>query len=86
MANKHLQSVDEQYEPPTRGGSGDGGGDSFGERLARLETRIEYLATKEDVSEVKVLIERKLNWLLYGIVGVMLTSIAALITALIRLW
>ncbi len=62
MANDHLQTVDEQFEPPVRGSSGDGGGDSLGERLARLETRIEYLATKEDVSEVKVLMEKKLNW------------------------
>lgn len=34
VANKHIQSVDEQIEPQVRGISGDGGGDDFGERLA----------------------------------------------------
>ena len=45
---------------------------------------MEYMATREDVSEIKVLIERKestmLRWLL-GLVGV---AVASLFTALVR--
>lgn len=46
-------------EPP--GKSGDGGG-NFGERLAAVETHVQYLATKEDIAQVKV-------WILSGVIG-----------------
>lgn len=75
-----------QLAPPTGtpspAGPGNGGG--YGERLARIEAKMEYMATREDVSEIKVLIERKestmLRWLL-GLVGV---AVASLFTALVR--
>ena len=86
MGNSHLHVVDKQPEPPAVSSSGDGGGNNFGERLARLETHVGFLATKEDISEVKVLIERKLNRILYYIIGIMVTSITGLAIALIRIW
>ena len=43
-------------------------------------------ATKTDVSEVKVLIERKLNWVLYVMIGILVTAVGSLITALIKIW
>ena len=86
MGNSNLHVVDKQPEPPAVSSSGDERGDSFGERLARLETHVEYLATKEDISEVRVLIERKLNRILYCIIGIMVISITALAIALIRIW
>ena len=51
-------------------GSGDNGGNgNYGERLARLEERlessIEHMATKEDIQKIKV-------WVLTGILGGML--------------
>ena len=39
--------------PPVSASSGAGGGGDYGERLARLETRIEQTATKEDVEKLR---------------------------------
>ena len=39
--------------PPISVSSGAGGGGDYGERLARLETRIEQTATKEDVEKLR---------------------------------
>ena len=91
MTERRFHAVDTQYPPPTpptppTGSASNGKGNSVGERLARLETRIEYLATKEDVSKLETLIEKKLNWILYGMVGILVTSLVGLMTALIRLW
>ncbi len=92
MENPRPRAVNEQLElsePPARTSPSNGGRDNFEGRLARLETHVGYLATKEDVSEVKVLIERKLNWVLYcmiGIMGIMVTGISGLVMALIRIW
>lgn len=46
-------------EPPEAesGGRGGGGGGSFDSRLARLETHITYLATREDVQGVRTELE-----------------------------
>ena len=45
-------------DPEGSGGSGgEGGGDGIEARLAVLEARVEYLATKEDVAEVKSRVE-----------------------------
>lgn len=43
--------------PPSHGRGGNGG-PSHGERLARLETKMDHAATREDVLAVKVSIER----------------------------
>ena len=59
-----LRVVDEnsQSEPSASASSGGDGGDGTEIRLARLETRIEYLATKEDIQKIKV-------WVLTGVIG-----------------
>ena len=59
-----LRVVDEniQSEPNASASSGGTGGDGTESRLARLETRIEYLATKEDIQKIKV-------WVLGGAIG-----------------
>ena len=59
-----LRAVDEniQSEPNASASSGGAGGDSTESRLARLETRIEYLATREDLQKIKV-------WVLSGALG-----------------
>lgn len=52
-----LRGVDDSYqeEPPAdeQSAGGDGGGSDFGERLARVEARMDALATKEDLAEIK---------------------------------
>ena len=68
--------------PPASSGSGNGGS-GHGERLARIETELKHVATREDVEAIKTLIERKeatmLRWLL-GLVGVAaITLVAAVI-------
>ena len=49
------------------GGNGSGGGDTR-ERLARLEEKVEHLATKEDIQKIKV-------WILLGIIGALPISV-----------
>lgn len=79
-----------QSEPPSNYGAGGGsGGDDYGERLARLETRMDYLATKEDVTKIEVgvtqnieiAVEKMKVWILSGVLGavVVATSIAVAI-------
>lgn len=61
--------------------SGNGGGGNFGERLARIEERIQHLATTAEMKEVLTEIEKAksqftiIKWLL-GILVVALVSIA----------
>jgi len=50
-----------QSEPPPHHRGGGGGGD-YGERLARLEARMGFLATKEEIQKIKV-------WVLSGVLG-----------------
>ncbi len=53
-----------------RDSGSNGGGDHYGERLARIEARLEYFATKEDIQRIKV-------WILAGVLGGM--SITAML-------
>ena len=67
MTRPPLRAVDQSEDPPagTPGpGGGGNGGSSYGERLARIETRLENVATREDVSDVKTLIERRISTIL----------------------
>ncbi len=66
------------------GKPGSGGGDNFGERLARIETKLEYMATREDISEIKALIEKKEASQIRWLVGLILVTMASLAVALIR--
>ncbi len=57
-------------ESSGKGGGGNGGG--FESRLSRLETHLQYLATKEDIQKLKV-------WWLVGIItGMGLAATVAL--------
>ena len=81
MANNIHELSDARPAPtdPPGGGGGDIGG-----RVSALEARLDYLATKEDVSEIKTLIATReatmLRWLI-GLVGV---SAISLLTILVR--
>lgn len=54
-----------------RGTAGDGEGRSqFGERLARIEAKMEHVATKEDIQQLKV-------WVLGGVLGALGLAVVA---------
>ena len=63
FGNGWLKMTDENNvrklsRPPALASSGAGGGGDYGERLARLETRIEQTATKEDVEKLRTEVVR----------------------------
>ena len=85
-----LRSVAPTGNPGDTGG-GDNGGDP-GERLARIETQLQYVATRDDISELKVLVANEISdikviisqtdssrskWM----IGVMMTVVLALVSA-----
>lgn len=68
-----------------------GGGGGFGERLARVEAHLEHTATREDVAEVKnlieqvkTLIERKESTMLRWLIGIIAIAAVSLMAALLR--
>ena len=73
MNGSHLRSVDPAQEEPdvpaSSTGRGGGGGGNIESRLARLETHLGYLATKEDIQKIKV-------WILGGVIGGMVAALA----------
>ena len=76
MSEPRLRAVD-AAEPDASGGSGGGGGKRIEERLAALETRIDYLATKEDIQKIKV-------WVLAGVIGAVVVALGIAL-AILRL-
>lgn len=61
-----------------RGQHGNGGGNTVAERLARLETRIQYLATE-------AYIEKRVNSLLLALIGVTI-GVVGIATTIIIAW
>ena len=80
MSERRLHAVDspEPEGPAISPGGGGGGGSRIEERLAALETHLQYLATKEDIQKLKI-------WVLGGVIaaGVAGLGVAVLI---VRLW
>ena len=81
----YPRPADAQADPPisSSSSSGGGGGD-VGERLARIETTLEHVATRESVADMKTLIERKESTMLRWLLGILATAAIALVVALIR--
>lgn len=80
MSARELRAADDaQTEPDAPASSGGGGGRGVESRLAALETRVEYLATKEDVQKIKV-------WVLSGVIAGILagTMLAAALLKFIQ--
>jgi len=75
-------------QPSQTSGSNDGSGSGFGERLARLEEKVEgvkeNMATKADIQEVKTLIATKETQATRWQIGVMGGALIAVVAALIR--
>lgn len=87
-SDRHLHPV--SGAPVSAAGGGNDGGD-IRERLARIETQMKFMATREDVAEVKNLIAEKeattLKWLtrLVTVASIsLLTAVIGLLAALIR--
>lgn len=68
---------------PAPAGPGNGGS-THGERLARIEAKMEHVATREDVSELKVLIERKESTMLRWLLGILAVAGVSVLAALLR--
>ena len=64
MTAPNIHEVGNPQPEPAAPGSSSGDGGGIEDRLARLETRIEYLATKEDIQKLKV-------WVLGGVLVAM---------------
>ncbi len=68
--------------------SGDGGGDGWTlrveRRLASIETEIGHLARKQDISDLRTLIAEKETRTLRWLMGILATSVVALLAALVR--
>ena len=58
--------MDNAYDPEETGDGSGGGGSSVGERLARLETLVLALASREDLSGMEV---RMLKWGIGIVIG-----------------
>ena len=93
MARAPLHAVESEDPPagtPGLGGGGNGGS-IHGERLARVEAKMEHVATREDVSEVKVLIEqvkvlieRKESTMMRWLLGILATAGIGVAVVLVR--
>lgn len=88
MSNgRRLQSVRDDEDPASaaagRGGGGRGG--DFGERLARVETHLEHVATKADVEALKTALvdalSKRHSVMLQWQIGIVVASALILIVA-----
>lgn len=70
---------------PSSGGGGNGGA-GHGERLARIEAKMEHVATREDLAKIEVLIERKESTMLRWLLGILAVAGVSLVVALIRVF
>ena len=89
MTSGHLKAVDDPPSPPRdpgpRGGNGNGGS-IHGERLARIEAKMEHMATCEDIASVKTLIAEKETTTLRWLIGIIALAAISLLTVLIRMF
>ncbi len=72
--------------PPPRTSSGGNGGNYIDvvQRLTAIETQMKFMAKREDVSEIKSLIERKEATLLKWMMSILVASGVAIVAAVIR--
>lgn len=67
------------------GSSGSGGGDDTGQRLARIEATMEHMATREDVADVKTLIESRNATMTRWLVGILLTTVGIAVSGVVAI-
>ena len=71
-----VHMVPPSTKPSNNGGNGSNGGGSIENRLARLETRMEYVATKEDLKDMQITF---IKWM----IGIVIAS-SSLTIAILR--
>lgn len=74
--------------PPPRSGSNDDGnnGNDLHGRVSAREAHMRYLATKEDIQEVKKMIAEREASLQRWLIGILLASLGTVVVALIKLY
>ena len=65
----HLVGEPPQERDATRPSGGGGNGRDIEARLIRLETKMEFLATREDIQKIKV-------WCMSGVIGGIVLALA----------
>ena len=78
-----LKAVPDPPTPP-RYANGNGGvtrNGNYGERLARIESKMMYVATGKDISDLKVLIAEKDSDRSKWLIGMMITVLLGMISA-----
>lgn len=83
--NRRAEVIDLPEGRPSSG-SGGNGGTGHGERLARIEAKMEHVATREDLAKIEVLIERKESTMLRWLLGIMAVAGVSLVVALVRVF
>lgn len=83
--NKENLSIHTPPQPEYGGGNGHDGPSDLRERLIKLETMISVsMATKTDISNLELSIEKKVSSLLKWIGGVVITLLVGIIIALAK--
>ena len=67
-------------------GNGRNGSSGVGERVASIEAHLQHLATKEDIGEVKTMIQKESKDMLRWLIGVVSLALLSITIALIRLF
>lgn len=74
----NVHPIGQESDEPKRSDSSSGGGSGgdLGERIARLETRMDYLATREDLEAMKV-------WFLKWAIMTILATVGITVSAVV---
>lgn len=70
---------------PAPADGGGGNGHNLHGRVSAIEAHLQYLATKEDIGDVKRLISDRESSMLKWLIGILIANGIALVVALIRL-
>ncbi|MCY4005766.1 MAG: hypothetical protein OXE84_02915 [Rhodobacteraceae bacterium] len=74
-------------EPPSapKPPNGNGGNGNYGERLARIEARLESVAKREDIADLKTVIAEKDSARSKWLIGIMMTVVLAFVAGSITI-
>lgn len=87
MTNGQQRAIEDALPEPVVPGhsqGGNGNGRTVERRLSALETRLRYLATKEDIAEVKALISQREASMQRWLIGILVSALVALSLSVVR--